>query len=162
MSRTKALVAFAVCVLACACAAKDNSRIGGPGNGGGGNGGDGAGGDNTALGGFGGSGQSTGGTGVSGNGGGGTGGSISTDGPVSIDDCGGMGNTSGLSAADLATLMAGGAATDMKYLYPYDGTIFPRGLIAPTLMWQGADDAEAVYVHIKSSLFELKGCYKPT
>jgi hypothetical protein len=82
--------------------------------------------------------------------------------PIVIDQCG-AGNASGLADADLKTLMAGaGMASGMRYLYPYDGTVFPRGLIPPLLMWEGSDAAVAVYVHIKSSLFDYKGCLKPT
>jgi hypothetical protein len=39
--------------------------------------------------------------------------------------------------------------------------VFPRGLIAPTLMWDGAT-ADYVYVHLKSNAFEYKGCLAPT
>ena len=49
----------------------------------------------------------------------------------------------------------------MRWLYPYDGTVFPRGLKAPLLMWEGPN-ASAVYVHIRSTLFEYKGCLVPT
>jgi hypothetical protein len=82
--------------------------------------------------------------------------------PISIDDCGAA-NPAGLADADVAKLMAGsGDSGGLRILYPYDGTVFPRGLIAPTLMWEGADDAQAVYVHVQSSTFEYKGCLTPT
>jgi hypothetical protein len=57
--------------------------------------------------------------------------------------------------------MAGGSPGSLRYLYPYSGTVFPRGLIAPTLMWDGGS-ADYVYVHIKSNVFEYKGCLVPT
>jgi hypothetical protein len=50
----------------------------------------------------------------------------------------------------------------MRVLYPYDGTVFPRGLKAPLVMWDGAPGANAVYVHIKAGAFEYKGCAAPT
>jgi hypothetical protein len=78
----------------------------------------------------------------------------------SIDQCT-TGAPSGLNAASLKALLAGGSAGTMRYLYPYAGTVFPRGLISPTLMWDGGS-ADFVYVHIKSSLFEYKGCLAPT
>ncbi|HEX7479466.1 MAG TPA: hypothetical protein VF331_16805 [Polyangiales bacterium] len=82
--------------------------------------------------------------------------------PIKIDQCGTT-NPAGLDAAALKTLLAGsGSAAAQSVLYPYDGTIFPRGLIAPLVMWQGSDDAEVVYVHLQSSNFEYKGCLKPT
>lgn len=47
----------------------------------------------------------------------------------------------------------------MRVLYPYEGTVFPRGLKAPLLMWDGSD-AEAAYVHIAAPGFDYKGCLK--
>jgi hypothetical protein len=77
-----------------------------------------------------------------------------------IDECI-SGAASGLDAQSIRSLMAGGSPGSMRYLYPYDGTVFPRGLISPTVMWDGVT-ATYVYVHIKSSLFEYKGCLAPT
>jgi hypothetical protein len=79
---------------------------------------------------------------------------------VFVDNCT-TGAPSGLSAANVKLLLAGGSAGSMRYLYPYSKTIFPRGLIAPTLMWDGAS-ADYVYVHLKSNSFEYKGCLAPT
>jgi hypothetical protein len=79
----------------------------------------------------------------------------------SIDRCT-TGAASGLSAAQIKSLQAGGGSVgSLRYVYPYSQTVFPRGLIAPTLMWDGGK-ADFVYVHIKSSLFEYKGCLAPT
>jgi hypothetical protein len=81
--------------------------------------------------------------------------------PVSIDQCLPQ-NPAGLSEADATKLMAGsGDPGAIRLLYPYDGTVFPRGLLAPLLMWDGGD-AEFVYVHIKATRFEYKGCLKPS
>ncbi len=80
---------------------------------------------------------------------------------MQLDECG-DGNAAGLSQADVERLKAGDKADGMGFLYPYDQTIFPRGLMAPPLMWKGSDDATAVYVHIKSMYFEYHGCLKPT
>ncbi len=79
---------------------------------------------------------------------------------TSIDNCT-TGAPSGLSSASEKALLAGGHAGSMRLLYPYSGTVFPRGLIAPTLMWDGAS-ADYVYVHLKSKAFEYKGCLAPT
>jgi hypothetical protein len=79
---------------------------------------------------------------------------------VTIDTCS-SGAPSGLSAASAQALLAGGSAGSMRYLYPYASTVFPRGLISPTLMWDGAS-ADYVYVHLKSKTFEYKGCLAPT
>ena len=79
---------------------------------------------------------------------------------TSIDTCD-SGAPSGLSSTSVKALLAGGSAGSMRLLYPYSGTVFPRGLIAPTLMWDGAS-ADYVYVHLKSKAFEYKGCLAPT
>jgi hypothetical protein len=80
--------------------------------------------------------------------------------PIAIDDCAAT-NPAGISLADAQALKAGGAPGALQLVYPYGGTVFPRGLLAPELMWQGAV-ATAVYVHIKSKIFEYSGCLKPT
>jgi hypothetical protein len=77
-----------------------------------------------------------------------------------IDHCS-TGAPSGLTAAKVQALLAGGSAGSMRYLYPYAHTVFPRGLISPTVMWDGAS-ADFVYVHLKSKVFEYKGCLVPT
>ena len=65
---------------------------------------------------------------------------------------GGVGGE-GLGAAvtDAATLAAlraptgDGQAQGLRFLYPYDGTVFPRGLLAPLVMWDWATaDADAI------------------
>jgi hypothetical protein len=80
--------------------------------------------------------------------------------PISIDQCG-ADNPAALAPADVQALMAAGNAGGMRMLYPYDGTVFPRGLLAPALMWEGPA-ADAVYVHIKAQRFEYKGCLSPS
>jgi hypothetical protein len=40
--------------------------------------------------------------------------------------------------------------------YPYDGTVFPRGLAAPPLMWNGGSATDTVFVHVVSPTFELE------
>jgi hypothetical protein len=80
--------------------------------------------------------------------------------PSSIDDCAGS-SPAQLDDETIRALMAGGPTDDMRWLYPYDETVFPRGLLPPTLMWQGPE-ADFVYVHLQSSSFEYRGCVKPT
>ncbi len=56
-------------------------------------------------------------------------------------------NPGNLSPADMDALVKGGAAdAGFKWLYPYDKTVFPRGLEAPTLQLAGSG-ADGVYVH---------------
>ncbi|MDD9934778.1 MAG: dickkopf-related protein [Myxococcales bacterium] len=78
--------------------------------------------------------------------------------PIVIDDCGDS-NPAGLSPEQVDTLRAGGG-TPPRLLYPYDATVFPRGMVPPALMWDG-NEAEAVYVHIESTHFEWFGCMTP-
>lgn len=40
--------------------------------------------------------------------------------------------------------------------YPYDGTVFPRGLGGPELMWNGGSAGDSIYVHVTSPTFELE------
>jgi hypothetical protein len=44
----------------------------------------------------------------------------------------------------------------VKWAYPYDGTVWPRGLIAPLLQWNGGAATDDYYVHIVSPTFELQ------
>jgi hypothetical protein len=45
-------------------------------------------------------------------------------------------------------------------LYPYDGTVWPQGLLAPLLQWQAGTHAfDSVYVHITEKSFEYKGYF---
>ncbi len=84
-----------------------------------------------------------------------------SDQPIQIDECLPV-NPAGIDSTAVQALEAGsGSAGSLRILNPYDGTVFPRGLIAPLLMWDGGS-ADLVYVHIKSSNFEYKGCFKPT
>lgn len=80
--------------------------------------------------------------------------------PISIDECGAT-NPAGLSAADAQQLRAASTPGTLALLYPAEGTVFPRGILAPDLKWSGPA-ADAVYVHIKSTAFEYTGCLKPT
>ncbi len=67
-----------------------------------------------------------------GDGGGGDGGHPTPTMPVTIDDCPGP-----VSASQASALQAGGPVDPaMKWLYPYDATIWPGGLLAPVLCCQ--------------------------
>lgn len=79
---------------------------------------------------------------------------------VTIDECG-SDNPAGLKTADLELLKKGGNAGGLRLLYPYDATVFPRGLTAPLYMWDGAE-ASAVYLQIRSKYFSYDGCLKPS
>ncbi|MEO7331896.1 MAG: hypothetical protein ABI193_25190, partial [Minicystis sp.] len=51
---------------------------------------------------------------------------------------------------------AGQADPAMALLYPYDKTVFPRGLIGPTIQWNGGSPADIYYLHATSSTFEYE------
>jgi hypothetical protein len=56
------------------------------------------------------------------------------------------------------TALQGASAPDASvvWAYPYDGTVWPRGLIAPLLQWNGGAATDDYYVHIVSPTFELQ------
>ncbi len=54
-------------------------------------------------------------------------------------------------------------AQELGFLYPYDKTVWPRGLLAPLLMWQSSfDDATAVYVKLSQGNYTFEGTYALT
>lgn len=65
-----------------------------------------------------------------------------------------------LSDGDKTKLREGGSAdtANFTWLYPYDGTVFPRGLLPPKLMFGGASP-DAYYVRLKSNDLEYEGFY---
>ena len=149
MHRTSISIALASFVLVAACGASSQGNgFGGDGGGGGGKDG---GKDATQLGGDGGGFGNDSGGGGGGDGGGGA--------PAMIDDCPGM-----LPAATVTALQAGGPVDPaMKWLYPYDATVFAGGLLPPVLQWAPqAGGADAVYLHMHSGSFDYKGCFGPT
>ncbi|MDD9947155.1 MAG: hypothetical protein OXU20_39310 [Myxococcales bacterium] len=80
--------------------------------------------------------------------------------PATIDQC-----TGTMDPADIEALAAGGVQDDaMAFLYPYDGTVFPRGLPGPWLQWSpaGQQPVEAVFVHARSRHYEYRGCFAAT
>jgi hypothetical protein len=67
-------------------------------------------------------------------------------------------NDAKVTAADQATLVAGNpTAADAKYkfLYPYDGTVFPRGLAAPVIQLAGTAATNS-YTTITAPYFSYK------
>ena len=48
----------------------------------------------------------------------------------------------------------------VSMIYPYDGTVWPQGLLAPLLQWNpGAHAFDSVYVHIQENNYEYKGYF---
>ena len=52
----------------------------------------------------------------------------------------------------LATPTSNGSAQNLKYLYPYDATVFPRGLLAPLIQWDWSfGDADAIQITLATT-----------
>ncbi len=79
--------------------------------------------------------------------------------PVTINACPGS-----LDATTAGALQAGGAVDPaMAWLYPYGGTVFPRGIPAPTLQWSPqTGGTSAVLLHLHSQLFDYRACFGST
>lgn len=81
-----------------------------------------------------------------------------------IGGVGGEGLGTPLTNSQLLELLAGepqedGVSESLELLYPYDGTVFPRGLLAPLLMWRWTPgDAEAIRMRV----FTRSGSYQWT
>jgi hypothetical protein len=98
-------------------------------------------------------------------------GQIANDVP-SLTAGGGIGGVGGqglgVAVADAGTKTAldaptgDGSAQRLTLLYPYDATVFPRGLLAPLLMWRWTEgDADAIKIELAttSGSFAWKGTF---
>jgi hypothetical protein len=47
------------------------------------------------------------------------------------------------------------ADKNIIWAYPYDGTVWPRGLLPPILQWNGGAGADVYYIHIENATFAL-------
>ena len=83
--------------------------------------------------------------GVGGNGG------VGGSGPGGSVSPGGQGVLTGAPAPDMG----------LAWLYPYDKTVWPQGLLAPLLQWQpgAVGNYDAVYIHLQEANFEYKGFF---
>ncbi|MET0595405.1 MAG: hypothetical protein ABW133_22090 [Polyangiaceae bacterium] len=96
----------------------------------------------------------TGGTGGSGGAGGAAGAGGGPMLPPKVID-----RTMGKVPIDVGTkIQMGGPKGALAYLYPYDQTVFPGGILPPLMQWKPAATGaiEAVYIRIKSKSFEYK------
>ncbi len=100
------------------------------------------------------------------------GGASTLDGGASEGGAGGYGGIGGegpgglIDDATTARLrgvpLAPRSAAELSLLYPYDKTVWPRGILPPLLQWQTTHQAAAVYVHLTQSNFEFEGFYGGT
>ena len=65
-------------------------------------------------------------------------------------------NPAGLSPGDQAKLDAPGGGSSGTLLYPYDKTMFARGIVAPDLMWSGGGAGDAYLVHLHEAGYDAK------
>ncbi len=45
----------------------------------------------------------------------------------------------------------------MTLVYPYNETVFPRGLTGPVIQWNGGNPNDTYYIHAESETFEFEG-----
>ena len=83
-----------------------------------------------------------------------------------IGGVGGEGLGSGVTDTNLLDALdnpaSDGQAEGLELLYPYDGTVWPRGLLAPLLMWRwNQNDADAIRIELEttSGSFSWKGTF---
>jgi hypothetical protein len=76
---------------------------------------------------------------------------------------GGVGGEPLGGAVDAATVtkLRGAATADpsARWLYPYNKTVWPRGILAPLLQWDTTKNATAVYVKLSQATVEFEGFY---
>jgi len=87
-----------------------------------------------------------------------------TPGDAGAGGYGGVGgNGPGAPPSTTQTGTLNGAPTadsSVSILYPYDGTVWPQGLLPPLVQWQpGAHAFDSVYVHIQEKAYEYKGYF---
>ena len=77
------------------------------------------------------------------------------NGPVSDSNCPGT-----LSAANVSSLKTANAnSASLKWLYPYDLTVFPGGILSPVLQWSQTGTPDGVYLHLHSQKYDYTGCF---
>jgi hypothetical protein len=79
-------------------------------------------------------------------------------GPLSLDECPGD-----LDDATVSALTGGGPVDPaMRWLYPYNGTMFPNGILPPVLQWDPqAGGTDGFLLVIRSAEFDYRGCFGP-
>lgn len=59
--------------------------------------------------------------------------------------------------ATLSTPGSNGQAEGLRFLYPYDKTVFPRGILAPLLMWESTlGDVDAIRIDLETTSGSFK------
>jgi hypothetical protein len=91
--------------------------------------------------------------------------------PAGYDAGGGTGGNGGVGGAGPGgpvspsgqTVLTGTPMTDtgLIWLYPYDKTVWPQGLLAPLLQWApgAVGNYDAIYIHLSETGFDYKGFF---
>ena len=76
---------------------------------------------------------------------------------------GGVGGSPPGGPGSLATqtLLEGAATPDtgLGWLYPYDKTVWPQGVVPPLLQWTAPRSYDAVYIHLHENAFDYQGFF---
>jgi hypothetical protein len=88
-------------------------------------------------------------------------GAVDLTSPGGYGGVGGEGPGGAPSAAEVTALQLAPTADPARvFLYPYDKTVWPRGLLAPLLQWTpGTTDATAIALHLESTTFVYDGYF---
>jgi hypothetical protein len=85
---------------------------------------------------------------------------VAAGGTSSGNSCSITENPGAIAAPTQATLQgSGNSDNSFAFVYPYDRTVFPRGLLSPTIQF-GGGSSDAEYVHITSTNVDYKGYFK--
>jgi hypothetical protein len=91
--------------------------------------------------------------------------------PAGYDGGGGVGGNGGVGGSGPGgqvgpsgqMVLSGTPMADagLSWLYPYDKTVWPQGLLAPLLQWQpgAVGNYDAIYIHLVENGFEYKGFF---
>jgi hypothetical protein len=94
--------------------------------------------------------------------------------PQGVDAGGGLGGNGGVGGEGTGGQVGGagqgvlnGNPTQdpgLGWLYPYDQTVWPRGILAPLLQWTSGTNGnyDSVYIHITEAAFEYQGYFTKT
>jgi hypothetical protein len=100
--------------------------------------------------------------------------SITDNGGTNVDAGTGFGGNGGVGGEGVGAAVAAGTVTvlngtptadpGLAFLYPYDKTVWPRGILAPLLQWNvGAQaDYDAVRIHVEENSFTYDGYFTKT
>lgn len=81
--------------------------------------------------------------------------------PVTFIDGCPSGNPAGLDLASAQDVLSTAQLDPtQRFLYPYDGTVFPAGMEPPLLMWSGPA-ADAALLRVRSGSVSYLGCLSP-